>query len=337
MNNRAQNVRRVWHVLAVLLPVAGLMLVLALAPAAAAKGRKKTKVSPYDLVIRKIEIKELPGNPPYVALDEKSRAPGFRIAVTTMNFGRKVGQTATDLTLESNGKVVFHGRAKLRPLGYRDSQRVTWVIQNLRAEPGYLVPYAKADATSLLDEKDEHNNLKSAPIIPVVPRQWKVDTFREIANTNGGVTETTQTANGLYFRLSRFDETEKDFVYQPYGQINSSADFVGAGCSGHGSAQATQTPWPGIGDELVVTGHLSAYSASVRTDGQPPFMFSLNCPGGVTFPQQGSWINLQTLTSDSSAARMNFDDRILEGDTTKETPVGPTRFTWHFVARISGA
>jgi hypothetical protein len=313
-------------------------LAIALAPGSSSAGgqtKPKRKPKPVsNLVIAAIAIKQLPGEPPYITLDENSRGPGFEISVTTKNFGKAVGTTDTDLKLENNGAVIWHGRAHVAKLGSGDTQRHTWTIDNLKADPGFVEPVAIADATGKVDETNEHN-VKSAPVIPVVPRDWKVDTFRTAVNPGGGVDETTQASSGFYYRLSRFDEAAKQFVYQAYGQVAASADFTGGGCAGHGQAQATQNPWPGSDSELVIKGNLSAYSAGVRTQDQPKYSFNTVC-NGVSVPMQAGWDDLVTWVGTHSFPEMKFDATILQGEGTAVTPVGPATYTWDFVARISG-
>jgi hypothetical protein len=133
MKDRAHHLHRTSRVLAVLFPAAALMIAVVLVPASAANSEKKPKPS-----------------------------PGFSISVTTKSYVKAVGPTKTDLKLEVNGRVIFHGRASVEKLGYRDSQRHTWTIAHLKADPGFLEPVAIADATDAVHELNEHN-LKAAP------------------------------------------------------------------------------------------------------------------------------------------------------------------------------
>ena len=315
--------------------VAALLLVVALVPSSAAKGKKKP--SPFDLTITKIDVTQLPGQPPYIALNENSRAPAFKITVTVRNYGKAVGPTQLDLKLELNGSVIWSGVSTVGKLTYRDGEDHFWEIKHLKLDPGLLEVVAKADATDVVkNERNERNNLKTAPLIPVVPRDWKVDTFRTTINQGGGVTQTTQTMNGFYYHLSHFDESSKWFVYEAYGSVMATADFVGGGCAGHGSAQATERPWPGSDSELVIKSNLSGYSAGVDTHGEPPFQYSVSC-GPAEFPQQAGYHNLVTWVGTHSFPAMKFDTTTLDGSGMANTPVGPADFTWHFVARLSGA
>ena len=54
------------------------------------------------LVIAKITVTGLPGNPPYAEVDHDDNAKSFVVKVVTQNVGTvKVGETETELTLQS--------------------------------------------------------------------------------------------------------------------------------------------------------------------------------------------------------------------------------------------
>jgi len=53
--------------------------------------------------------------------------------------------------------------------------------------------------------------------------------------------------------------------------------------------------------------------------------------------QQAGFADLVTWVDTHSFPPIKYDETTLEGEGTAATPVGPTTFTWHFVARLSGA
>lgn len=323
--------------LAALAPVAALVAASpSFLPAGGAAAATHTASRP-DLVITSIAVKELPGTPPYIVVDEETRAPGFVVTVVTKNVGKAAaGQSVTELKLQENGKTLWGKQAtvgKLTPGMFRTS---TFVVDDLKADPGMLHAVATADATKKIPESVETNNTRTRRPIPVIPRDWKVITFRTTVNPGGGVSAATQTANGFYYRFSRFDPASKWFVYKAYGQVNDKADFVGGGCAGHGTAHDTKNPWPGSDSELVIKGDLSEYSAGVDTTGEPTEHFTIDCPGGGHVPMTYGWLSLVTWVGTHSFPSMKPDDIILEGDGSAATPAGPAKYTWVFNARVSG-
>jgi hypothetical protein len=74
----------------------------------------------------------------------------------------------------------------------------------------------------------------------------------------------------------------------------------------------------------------------VQTKAGPPIQYNVMC-GTVPFPQQAGYADLVTWVGTHSFPAMQHDQTTLDGDGKAQTPVGPTNFTWHFVARLSGA
>ena len=311
-----------------------LAIALVVVPSAEAKGKKKG--SHFDLKVTQIVVKQVPGTPKYLLLDESGNTQAFAITVKTFNYGAKVGPTHTDLKLELNGKVIWHGRAHVPALGYRDSIKHTWEIKSLHADPGLLEPVAFADATKKIDERSESNNTTAAPVISVIPRDWNVSAFQTNVDVGNGLTGGTHTDNGFYFRFSRLDESAKTFDYTGWGTIKSNASYSVAGCSGQGSDTATQTPWQGSDDGLSIKANLSQYSAGITTQALPPYMFQVNC-GSASFPQQGTWANLVTWKDTYSWIPMKFSDTTLSDSGEANTPQGHATYAWTFIARLSGA
>jgi CARDB len=318
--------------LAALLPAAALVF----APSALLPASAAAQATPRpDLIITMIVVKKLPGPPPYIVVDEATRAPGFEVKVVTKNVGDETaGQSVTDLKLEEDGETLW-GKldtvGRLTPGMYRTS---TYVVDDLKANPGLLHAVATADFTMKIRESNEKNNTKTRkPPIPVIPRDWKVTTFRATLNPGGGVSITTQAASGFNYRFSRFDDSRKAFVYKAYGQINDKSDFVGGGCVGHGSTHDSQDPWPG---ELDIMDDLSKYTARVDTHSEPALTYTVTCTGNVQFTETWGWVNLLTWTGAHSFPSMKPDDITLSGEGDAATPAGPIKFTWDFVARVSG-
>ena len=145
----------------------------------------------------------------------------------------------------------------------------------------------------------------------------------------------------LTYHFSRFDESQQEFVYQAFGQVTDQARYDGGGCSAQGSANATQSPWPGTAaeSELVIKSSLTEYSAGVDTSTQPPITLNVMCPGlgGFGFPVQIPWENLITFTGSNKPPSMTPDQTTLMDEGTKPSPVGDLKYLWNFVARLSAA
>jgi hypothetical protein len=92
--------------LAALLPAAAVAFATtAVLPAGAAT---VPRASLPDLVITMIVVRELPGTPPYIAIDEATRAPGFVVKVVTKNIGdATAGGSVTDLKLQEQGETLW--------------------------------------------------------------------------------------------------------------------------------------------------------------------------------------------------------------------------------------
>jgi len=127
-------------------------------------------------------------------------------------------------------------------------------------------------------------------------------------------------------------------VSDTIGVIFANADTrIDRGCEGHGSGQATETPWPGSGSELVIKGNLSAIPPVRRRTGaaDPVLRFVPRRFVSSAVPYD----DLVTWVGDHSFPAMKHDATTLDGEGEGEanTPAGPADFTWHFVARLSGA
>jgi len=295
-----------------------------------------------DLTIVGIAIKELPGAPPYVLLDQSARAPGFVVAVSVKNIGgERSGRSVVDLKLEQKGKTISPTNDEflgpLPPHG-KKPKVVKLVVRGLSAEPGFLT--ATATVKWKLTKTRTRHESDSAPPIPVIPHDWNVGYFHATLNQAGtGAIIDTYAELKLAFTFSRFDEAAKKFVYTPNGQVTLHAQYNAGGCSGNGSTNAAQNPWPGTESELLITGELTQYFAGVVTSAQPPLQLMVTCPAlnNYSFPFSAPWFDLATVTGSGANPSMTPDQTSLTGEGSKPTPAGPIKFTWNFTARLSGA
>lgn len=328
---------RVRRAIAALVPVTALaaaspgFLPLSGAAAATQASRKP------DLVITIITVNGLPGNPPYIVVDEQTRAPGFVVKAVTKNVGNATaGKSVTCLKLIKDGKTLSEKTQTVGRLTPGMFRTATFVVDDLKADPGFLHIEATADCTKKIPESNETNNTKTRKPIAVIPREWKVIDFKTRVS-EPGLSTTTLAAGGFYYLFSRFDENSKWFVYKSYGRLNDQQDLVGAGCAGHGKTHDTNNPWPGTDSELVIRGDLSEYSAGVDTSGEPPGHYTVTCQGGAQFPETFGWLSLVTWVGTHSFPSMKPDDITLDGEGNADTPAGPAKYTWVFNARVSGA
>jgi len=297
-----------------------------------------------DLSITRIAIKELPGTPPYITLDESSRAPGFVVKVSVQNNGRKEsGKSVVALELKEKNTVKWSKDEFIDPMAPKKPRSkprtVTFVVNNLKADLGFLT--ATATVKWALTKTRQRQDSDSAPPIPVIAREWNVGYFHARVNVGGiGPSSDTYGELTLTYRFSRFDEAQEEFVYNAYGQVTNQARYDAGGCSGSGSANATQNPWPGPAaeSELLIKANLTQYSAGVVTSNQPPVVFNASCPAlnNVSIPEQVPWEDLVTFTG-SGPPSMTPDQTTLTDQGTKQSPVGEVKFLWNFVARLSGA
>jgi hypothetical protein len=298
-------------------------LALALLPSTAAAAHAR-------VVVTKIVVKQLPGPPPYIVLDESSTAmTGFVVEVTVQNTGTvKSHRTVTDLLLEQRGRTKWAKTASVRPLQPGHKHKSKFTIDNVKLDPGFVLPVATADVR-------HGGHMRRGHQMPVVPRDWNVSAFQTNVSLPSGVSGATQTTNGFYYRLTRFDGSE--FLYSGYGQIQTVANFSQGSCTGHGSDTKTHSPWPGGSDsELAVKANLSQYSAGIVTDTETPLTFTVTCSPTTSFPLQEPWVNLVTWENDHSWITMQPYQISLDGDGKATIAVGKATYHWVLHARISG-
>jgi hypothetical protein len=317
-----------------------------LAAPAAAKGKRQPG-TPV-LAITKIAIKELPGDPPYILLDESSRAPAFSVAVSVENDGgRPSGKSVVAVTLEEKGKRKFFDDKFIDPLSPKTRKSkpkvVTLEVNNLQADLGFLKATATVKWSPSAKHPDRvHTVSESAPPIPVVAKDWNVSSFHTSVNVGGDGPSSDTNADGtLQYRFLRFDESEQAFIYRAWGQVTVQGRYNAGGCSGSGSANDTQSPWPGPGteSELAIKHTLTQYSAGVVTKTEKPVTFNATCPalGNFSMPVTVPWENLETFTGSGGLPAMTPDQTTLTDEGSKPSPVGDVKFQWTFNARLSGA
>lgn len=338
-----------------MLAVGALSTVVALgslsAPAAAkGKGKDKPRPAPKgngqpDLSITKVQIKELRGTPPFITLNQSSRASGFVVLVTVRNGKRGTdtsGLSVAALTLEEKGKRKFFGDAFVDPLPPGKGQTVKIKVDGFTADLGFMK--ATVNVRWILSNgKERQESDGSTPEIPVIAQDWKVANFQTLVNFGGvGPSGATQSNSDLKYEFSRFDEADKEFIYTANGGVTEQARYNAGGCSGQGQASMTQDVWPGGADsELVISGKLTSYFAGIVTRTQPPVVVNVMCPGlnGFAFQSPVPWENLVTYTASGKEPSMSPDQTTLtdNGTSVKQTPVGELKFTWTLNARLSGA
>lgn len=323
------------HILVACVPAAFLLL----GPSSASAAAAKTAGGP-DLTIQAIGFEKLPGTPPYVVVNESGRAAEFVVTVPVKNVGNaESGKSVVAVTLEEKDGAKWSDDAFIDPLPahMRKPKVVRFKVVSLRADPGFLT--ATATVHWAISKTRKRKESDSAPPIPVIPHDWKVSYFHSTLNQgSSGVIDDTYAELKLMYSFDRFDGASKDFVYTAAGQVTNHAQYNGGGCSGDKSTDATQDLWPGEESELLISGKLNWYSAGIVTKDQPPLVLTVTCPtlNNYSFPFSVPWLDLVTFVGNGKPPAMSSDATTLTGEGTKQTPGGPLKFTWSFVARLSG-
>lgn len=289
-----------------------------------------------DLVIDSVGIKGQPANHAFITLDESSHASGFEVTVSLHNEGReKSAKSVAAVRLEQKGRQIGFKDTFIEPV--RPGRRQTTVsipVDDLKAEPGFVTAIVSIKwAITKTRQREESESLKP---IPVIARDWTVSYFHTTLNAGGpGLSSDTFGELKLMFRFSRLDDAREQFVYVPVGQITTRASYDAGGCSGSGSRDMTLTPWPD--SYLLIKADLTRYSAGIDTSKQPAVTFSATCPslGNFSIPVQAPWSSLATFTG-KGALSMRPEQTALTDEGSKMTPAGELKFTWSFIARLSG-
>ncbi len=331
--------RRLVLLIAALLPTAS----HALLPSSAAAAKKFTAP---DLVIKKIVIKRLPGDPPYIAVDHSGAAPGFVVQAVTRNIGGAPAKRfRTQLEFQTLGGKPVHGMSEaVRDLAPRTNHVSVFKVDSLFPPLGLLKAVVTADPVNTVHELNEDNNTLSAGLIPVVAREWKVMDFMTTSDGGASVfpgsleSSATKALDGFIFRFSQFNETAKRFEYVPDGTLGASFDYVYAplSCIGHGGTQVPNRQWPGY---LRLEDDLTSYDALVQTNDQPVQMATITCMGQNGFPVQWTFQDLVSFAGVKMHPQMSPSDTKLTG--LKTVPgLGPgmtTTYQWTFKADVPGS
>ncbi len=337
----------------------GALLVFALVyvPASASGAGQRRVLA--DLKVMKVEIKQLPGDPPYVVEDEQGHTPGFAVFVTIRNIGKGTAKaSSTGLDIERLGGSRVRGLARrvarLRPKATYVSRFVVDLDFNGRPPPlGVLRVVATANVSKTFIEDRSNNELDAKHLLPVIAHQWKafdLMTTESLSNVFGLpgslMTDATRVCPevdcGRYFvfRFSTFDEASKHFVYTPSGTVRASASFLYAplSCTGQGSAVSGPRDWPG---SLWIDDGLDYYNASVgvKSIAPPPDRFWVDCMGTPTLQVEWAWQDLLTYVGDKQFPRTDspYSTR-LTGHTEKTSVAGvTTTWQWTLRADVPGA
>jgi hypothetical protein len=338
------------RVLATLLPIAVLVAV----PATGSAARRSFP----DLVVKKITIKRLPGQPPYVVEDAAGHTRAFVVDVITKNIGRaesKLSRTKLEFTTVGGRQVrgMTERVPKLKP-GASHTIVFEVDLSETRHPPlGLLKVFGSADSVGTVQEVNEQNNTRHASLLPVIAEQWKVLDFMITQDLSGASfpgaleSEFTKTCwqadcgRFFVFRFSAFDEAAKVFKYVPEGTIRAGWQYLYPPLQCTGNANEIRGPktWPG---QLLIESTLDWYDAAIEVHAAeaPPARGSINCPGSpVGIQQEWAFQDLQTFVGERQHVDMPSPyETKLTGHTEKQT-IAKNKSTWQwtFQADVPGA
>jgi hypothetical protein len=334
-----------------------MILSLALSLPSTAAPKKKRKHP--DLVITQLQIKQLPGNPPYVLEDESGHTPGFVVDVRVQNIGHaRAGRSVVQLDIETTGGEHVRALSKqVRPLDPTEFSGKRFNVDlDFNGPPplGLLRVRAIADQRDSVDEgkANEKNNVRHAKnLLPVVAHSWKSVDFETFDTLSQGgfpgslMTDTTQTCppsdcgdQPFIFRFSTYNEAAQQFEYVPSGTLTAGWHFSWDGGGQHctGDAHETRGPkdWPG---GFWLNGKLDSYEGSVNvSDEAPPSLGEIYCNGNPIMPVQWALQDLETYIGDGLTPRMPSSDCTrLTGHHEKTQVSGAvTTWQWQFQAVV---
>lgn len=337
------------RLLATLLPVVALMAV----PATGQAARKQVP----DLAVTKLAVKQLPGDPPYLVKDSSGHTPGFVVRATTKNIGRVASKPSrTKLELSMLGGQAVHATTERVPKLKPHASHVSVFKVDLSATPpplGLLRAVASADGARSVQEIDEQNNARTAPLIPVIAQQWKVLDFMTTDDLSGtsfpGALESHftkacwQVDCGRYFvfRFSTFDETAKAFEYVPEGTIRAGWQYLypPLNCTGNATEVRGPKTWPG---QLLIGGDLDWYDGDIDVPAAeaPPAKGQIACPGSPTaVPVEWAFQPLATFVGEGERPTTPGPSATKLTGHTERMNVGNTKTTWQwtFQADVPGS
>jgi hypothetical protein len=317
------------------LTVAALVMSSALiaAPAAGAKAPKRHTPRP-DLIIRKITVDGLPSSP-YVVIEPDGSVGHFTITVTTANIGdAPAAKSSTNVEVERPGKVFGHAHFDVPRLLPGHFARQTLHANDLDLKLGHF--FVRAQANYILREIDEsniRNDELTSPEIPVIARQWKVDTWStHVVTTIAGQDDTNEAQGGMLFHFSRYDPVGGRFLYSVIGTLTETVKVTQVGCTITGDMSATHDPWTPPASSLSISYALTSYEGVIDASSEPPFTVTAACPGGDReVPVR--WDDLVTTKGSSPRQPMSDTDPTMSGHGTFGSIIEVTN-AWQFHADI---
>jgi hypothetical protein len=322
-----------------------LSIALSLPSSAAAKKRKAWP----NLVITKIVIKQLPGDPPYVLEDESGHTPAFAVFVTTKNVGRASSKrkTSTELRFEELNETrvrVLGQQIRVLKPGEASTKKFVVDLDFRGGVPplGLLRVVATADAGHAVSESDDRNDLKMKRLLPVVAHSWKAVDFMLSENLSQAgfpgslVADHTKACptqcTPVTFRFSTFDESSKHFDYVPSGSLQAGWDFAysqsGTNCSGHTTEARGPKDWPG---SFWIDDGLDFYNANISvTSERPPAPAWISCNGRQILQVTWNLSDLDTYVGDRQFPRTDSPYCTRLKGHTEKTKVAGIKTTWQW-------
>jgi hypothetical protein len=306
---------------------------LVAAPAAGAKAPKRHTPRP-DLIIRKITVGGLPTNP-YVVIEPDGSVAHFTITVTTANIGdAPAAKSSTNVKVERPGKVFGHARFDVPRLLPGHFARQTLNADDLDFKLGHF--FVRAEANYILREIDEsnvRNDELTSPEIPVIARQWKVDSWStHVVTTVAGQDDTNEAQGGTLFHFSRYDAAGGRFLYSVIGTLTETVNVTQEGCTITGDMSATHNPWTPPASSLSISYALTSYEGVIDASSEPPFTVTAACGDGDR-EIQAHWDNLTTTEATTPRQSMSDAARSISGNGTVGSIIQVTN-AWHFHADI---
>lgn len=302
-------------------------------PAAGAKAPKRHTPRP-DLIIRKITVDGLPSNP-YVVMEPDGSVAHFTITVTTANIGdAPAGKSSTNVKVERPGKVFGHAHFDVPRLLPGHFARQTLHANDLDFKLGHFFVRARANyILREIDESDVRNDELTSPEIPVIARQWKVDTWStHVVTTFIGQDDTNEAQGGMLFHFSRYDAAGGRFLYSVIGALTETVKVTQEGCTITGDMTATHDPWSPPASSLSISYALTSYEGVIDASSEPPFTVTAACNGGDR-EVPVHWDNLITDKGTTARHSMSDTDPSMSDHGTVGSIIEITN-AWHFHADI---
>jgi hypothetical protein len=306
---------------------------LVAAPTAGAKAPRRHTPRP-DLIIRKITVDGLPTHP-YVVIEPDGSVADFTITVTTANIGdAPAAKSSTNVKVERPGKVIGRVHYDVPRLLPGHFARQTVHVNDVNFTLGHFFVRAQANYIPReIRESDVRNDELTTPEIPVIARQWKVDTWStHVVTAVAGEDNTNEAQDGMLFHFSRYDAAGGRFLYSVIGALTETVKVTQVGCTITGDMTATHDPWTPPASSLSISYALTSYEGVIDAVSEPPFTVIAACAQGDQ-EIQARWDNLTT--TESIAPRQSMPDtaRSISGHGTIGSIIVVTN-AWQFHADI---